>query len=509
MAAFGLVLLSQLVAPAALAAPAPGDLDRSYGSRGTTEIQQVLFPDGEHAMEVVEAVEVGPAGEALVASWAPVDCPFPADCPVDLAVSRYDADGNRDLLFGGGDGSFTVRLDPPPAGLLDAPFRSVLKVDRLGSIVLAANDGGDVRVMRLGPEGEPTDEFGGGEVSLDWGGEDGIGDLIAYADGSLLLAGDHSVGAVTETVLQRLLPGGEPDRGFGDAGLATARFGGVYEVGFAAGVGSRRIAVGAPSATGGQLSLFDASGALDLDFHHDGTARIGGGPDSIDAVFRMPQGKLLVVFTANHGPKQEWVSVARLRGNGQPDSDFRTVELGHNGSPVDSRADAGAALDGGGHLLIGEHAKAGKRFSGLRIRRLRLDGARDRTFAGGRVATVGLGEGYGRGLGLGLQPSGRILLAGAETSCSTVCYPIDPDQPPRSVIVAFAGGTSRATCQGRRATIVGTGGSDRLDGTQGRDVIAALGGDDVVRGLGGNDLICGHRGHDKLFGGAGRDRVRQ
>jgi Ca2+-binding RTX toxin-like protein len=63
------------------------------------------------------------------------------------------------------------------------------------------------------------------------------------------------------------------------------------------------------------------------------------------------------------------------------------------------------------------------------------------------------------------------------------------------------------TCDGHRATIVGTPGSDVLNGTAGNDVIVGLGGDDTVRGRGGDDHICGGDGDDSLYGGSGRDRI--
>lgn len=60
-------------------------------------------------------------------------------------------------------------------------------------------------------------------------------------------------------------------------------------------------------------------------------------------------------------------------------------------------------------------------------------------------------------------------------------------------------------CNGRRATIVGTSGPDRLTGTTGVDVIHGLGGNDVINGLTGNDVICGGYGDDKLLGSGGAD----
>jgi Ca2+-binding RTX toxin-like protein len=69
---------------------------------------------------------------------------------------------------------------------------------------------------------------------------------------------------------------------------------------------------------------------------------------------------------------------------------------------------------------------------------------------------------------------------------------------------AIAGG---ATCNGVRATIVGTRHADVIRGTRHRDVIVAGKGNDVVKGRGGNDLICGGPGADRLLGGGGRDHL--
>jgi Ca2+-binding RTX toxin-like protein len=78
------------------------------------------------------------------------------------------------------------------------------------------------------------------------------------------------------------------------------------------------------------------------------------------------------------------------------------------------------------------------------------------------------------------------------------------------VLVGVVPGPASAgsrVCQGEKATIVGTNGSNRLTGTDGRDVIVGLDGDDVISGLGGNDLICGGKGADVLSGGPGADRL--
>ncbi len=63
------------------------------------------------------------------------------------------------------------------------------------------------------------------------------------------------------------------------------------------------------------------------------------------------------------------------------------------------------------------------------------------------------------------------------------------------------------SCEGMRATLVGTPGGDVIVGTDGAEVIAGRDGDDVIHAGGGNDVVCGGSGNDRLDGGAGRDIV--
>jgi hypothetical protein len=66
---------------------------------------------------------------------------------------------------------------------------------------------------------------------------------------------------------------------------------------------------------------------------------------------------------------------------------------------------------------------------------------------------------------------------------------------------------ARASCLGKRATIVGTARRDVILGTRRADVISARGGNDRITSLGGNDVVCGDVGNDVIDSGAGKDRV--
>jgi hypothetical protein len=64
---------------------------------------------------------------------------------------------------------------------------------------------------------------------------------------------------------------------------------------------------------------------------------------------------------------------------------------------------------------------------------------------------------------------------------------------------------SNFKCQGKKATLIGSAGKDKITGTNKRDVIVSFGGNDTVKGGGGNDVLCGNGGKDKLVGGKGKD----
>jgi Ca2+-binding RTX toxin-like protein len=78
-----------------------------------------------------------------------------------------------------------------------------------------------------------------------------------------------------------------------------------------------------------------------------------------------------------------------------------------------------------------------------------------------------------------------------------------------SVVMALVAPAAAAppNCFGKKATIVGTKGSDELTGTNRRDVIVSKGGDDMIDSRGGNDLVCAGGGFDVIFARAGNDKV--
>ena len=70
-----------------------------------------------------------------------------------------------------------------------------------------------------------------------------------------------------------------------------------------------------------------------------------------------------------------------------------------------------------------------------------------------------------------------------------------------------AGFRKLVKCDGRTATILGTGAADVIDGTEDADVIVGFGGADVIDAKGGDDRVCAGNGNDDVLGGNGSDRL--
>ncbi len=71
---------------------------------------------------------------------------------------------------------------------------------------------------------------------------------------------------------------------------------------------------------------------------------------------------------------------------------------------------------------------------------------------------------------------------------------------------AAAPASAAKTCAGRKATLVGKPGNDRLVSKH-RDVIDAGAGDDRILGLGGSDIICAGPGNDTITGGSAAGHI--
>jgi hypothetical protein len=131
--------------------------------------------------------------------------------------------------------------------------------------------------------------------------------------------------------------------------------------------------------------------------------------------------------------------------------------------------------------------------------------ANDSSSAAGTTAQLVAGPTHGSLL---LAADGSFVYQGAEDFVGTDSFTYRALAGAQQSASATVTLSVTAACDGQRATIVGTPGSNHLNGTPGADVIVGLAGDDVLVGGGGNDRLCGGSGQDTLSGGSGDDTLR-
>ena len=129
------------------------------------------------------------------------------------------------------------------------------------------------------------------------------------------------------------------------------------------------------------------------------------------------------------------------------------------------------------------------------VMRFQPNGQPDTTFGNGGRVVVNMG-GATCVSALALQPDGRIVLVGTAAPAHRG-HRRGP--PPKRLVRRVRRRRCRrcrrrpigrgARCAGKRATVIGTAGRDRLKGTRKADVIAGLGGNDAINGLAGNDIV--------------------
>jgi uncharacterized delta-60 repeat protein len=486
----GCVLVSATaLAATASAAPAPGELDPSFGVAG-------IVTGDNYVTEGWATMAVGPEDETFVLAPNAANCQPTELCKtVTLNLARYGRDGARDPIFGGAS-QLVVRQNQYQ--------HSALAVGPEGKPVVAALDERSVLVARFGRDGLLDPGFGsGGIANASLTETRGTAPIVAVqADGRVLVAYEASEGSATEgrLVLTRFLANGNPDLSFGKGGTVTVtaaltrpaglafRGGGGFDVGLSQccrGEGGSALTVG--------VDRFLPDGSLDPSLTSGGQGLVPRGtPSLLEAIAAAQGGRVYIAVNE----ERRGAMLLRLLPNGAPDPGFGKGGEVHLGVVVGVSTNVSQiAADSAGRVV----GVAGYYGGGSNIFRLRSNGAPDLTFGAGRAVRLPAAGTNVSSTGFGFQSSGRIVMIVESGGSGVRAYKL----------ARLFAGDSRVRCLGKRATIVGTAAAEKIVGTPGRDVIAALGGADQVRALGGNDLICGGKGRDSLFGGGGRDKIRQ
>lgn len=223
----------------------------------------------------------------------------------DVALLRFEVDGDLDSTFGGGDGISTLDADDS----FDSAYGIAIQDD--GKLVVAGGSSqygayGDSAVFRFEDDGDPDATFGGGDgviveslagANLDFAG------AVAVVGGKMFVAANDG----QQLVVLKLDAGGDRDAAFGDDGVATATF--------AIGTGNPRAVIVQPDGAilivgstpylfDGDFAVarFDADGVVDATFGDgDGNVEIdlGSDRDVASAAVRQEDGKIVVVGTSH------------------------------------------------------------------------------------------------------------------------------------------------------------------------------------------------------------------
>ncbi len=328
----------------------------------------------------------------------------------DFVVVRFDANGMRDLTYGGGD----AISDIVNVGGTENPFASVLLPDGKLIVTGKGGPGDDFVAVRFDPNGSRDLSYGGGDgVSdlVDIGGIDRAFASLLLPDGKLVLAGQ---GALTDDfVVVRYNADGSVDTTYGGGdGISDVVDVGGTEAGYAARLlSSGKLIVVGRSDNRMVAVRYNANGSLDTTY---------GGGDGISVL--VPVGSSGRAYTVHvlagdkillAGQGNDDLVAVRLNANGSIDTTYG------GGDGISDYIDMGGVESGRSSLLLpdGRLAISGQTGAGgdIGIALLNADGSRDTTYGGGDGTStlVNAGGATDTAYTLLLGADGKIIAAGS------------------------------------------------------------------------------------------------
>ncbi len=332
------------------------------------------------------------------------------DAPITVTV--VGRPGALDTSFSGG------KLMLPVGGGDDYAFATAVQPD--GKILVAGRSAEhlqDFAMIRLERDGAIDPTFGtGGIVMTDFaGGSDTIRAIALQADGKIVAAGVSTVAATgNDFALARYSSDGTLDASFGTGGKLTTPIGPDSDTAYAVLVQpDGKIVVGGDSSRGSNqtgvdfaLARYTSAGVLDAAYGTNGIVltdiATNGGRDSIYALARQPDGKIVAV-----GGEGDF-TLARYTETGALDPSFGTGGKQHDlfGSVIG--AARAVQIAPSGEILVAGHSQ-----EAVAVARLTSAGVLDAGFGtGGRVITKLSATNWNEAQGLALESSGKIVVAG-------------------------------------------------------------------------------------------------
>jgi uncharacterized delta-60 repeat protein len=393
-----------VLALAAPAAAAPGDLDPSFA--GTGLIAQQLGDntgDGDSG----QAIAAQPDGKIVVVGHAANSGHLAG------GIARYLAGGTLDPSFGSGGKIIDTTFVPEAV--------AVQPDGRIVAVGEADGGGGNsaYAFARYLPNGALDPSFGGGtgKVNVLVNATDNQQEARAVAitpDGKIVAAGLTKDGAA----LVRLNSDGTPDSTFAGDGSVKFLFPSTNGAQGVAVQADGSVVAAVPMDPKFTLVRVDSHGMPDSSFGSSGVLSFSVGTDAqSNAVAIQPDGKILVGGEAQVGSGPREFAIARLNPNGSPDPSFAggapemTVvapnSLNADGEALVLQPNGRIVLAGEADLNMNSATMAWVRYDGT-------DGALDPTFGTGGVQLQPFPAGWGTEFtrGAALACDGKILSVG-------------------------------------------------------------------------------------------------
>lgn len=411
-----------LLASLQIALAADGDLDLTFGDAGK------VVTDFNNSNDWLSRIAVQPDGKIVA-----IGDTFPSRRG---ALARYNPDGTLDATFGNGGKVITVAsVRESASGLLLLPDGKIMIS---GSISVPNDFDTSFVLLRFNSDGSVDPTFGnGGTVMTNINNDyDAAYALALQSDGKIVAAGKRGIQFnPTEqrkgnVALARYNPDGSLDTTFGNGGKVVNDFGQGLES-YAIDVTIQpdgRIIIAGESAYAFLVARYNSNGTLDTTFGNGGFREINFGDLSWDHardVLLQPDGKIIVVGTAEIDTPYNSFAVARFNPDGSLDQSF-----GNGGKVVmlnEGDLDAGALQSDGKLIALGSDATfsangaldttfGGGGTSSLQLLRFNTDGSLDTTFGSGGTVTTTFGGSVAEGRDLAIQVDGKILAGGITSS---------------------------------------------------------------------------------------------
>jgi uncharacterized delta-60 repeat protein len=295
-----------------------GSRDPAFGTNGIAQVD--FFGDTDRAKDIVVQTD----GKLVVSGYAGTP-----NGTRDIAVARFNADGTLDQEFGEG-GKATTEIQ----GSQEDARSMVLQPDGklvLGGSITDSVGISRQMLIRLNADGTLDSTFGvGGRSVLELAGNDTawIDDIAVAPDGKLVALGSAMVAGHMSISVVRMLPNGAIDATFGTGGTVTIDFGSTV-VGLAIAIESDSKVVIAgtefPDQGGSNAALvrLDANGSLDSGFGNGGiaTARFDG-DSTLSALALEPGGKIVATGSRSTSGAEMDLIVTRFAADGSIDASF-------------------------------------------------------------------------------------------------------------------------------------------------------------------------------------------